>query len=156
MSFRHTPDNLIFVNNFGFPLAWFLTQEPGYSLPEGHIGRNYVPHKRHHITKLKGETPCQMDGGYDTEDFLWKEGDRYIAKVQQYIDAYELHVNPPPTAEQIAESEEQQRVWGIKTNLHDIDIKSIRSLREYVAAQPNASKEIKDKEKDAKKERLKL
>lgn len=94
--FQHHPDGIIFINEHGFPLDWWLTQEPGYSgLPEGAIGRLYVPTKRHHITIMKGDTPSQFPGEID-EHHLWAEGDGYISKLQDYIDAYELFINPPP------------------------------------------------------------
>lgn len=105
MNFRHTPDNSIFINDIEFTLDWFLIQEPGYSgLPKDCIARIYVPGKRHHLTKQResDDALIQIDGGYDTEDFLWKEGDKYIAKLQTYVDAYELYINPPLTQEEIA------------------------------------------------------
>jgi hypothetical protein len=44
----------------------------------------------------------------------------------------------------------------IKTKLKEIDLKSIRSMREWVAAQPDAPAYIKDFEIEAADERIKL
>lgn len=55
---------------------------------------------------------------------------------------------PEPTPEQIASE--------AKATLREIDIASIRALREYVAAQPDAPQIIKDKEAAAAVERGKL
>jgi hypothetical protein len=100
--FQHNfEDKKIVINNTLLPYDWFLTQEPAYSvLPECCIGRIYVPNKRHHMTMLKGETPCQCEGGLD-ENNLWAEGDAYIAKEADYAAAYELFINPPPTQAEI-------------------------------------------------------
>lgn len=93
-------DNQIFINNTMVPKEWFLTQEPNYSeLPENCIGRLYVPGKRHHVTMMKGETPCQCEGEHDNH--VWAEGEAYIAKEAEYAAAYELFANPPPTQAEI-------------------------------------------------------
>lgn len=42
------------------------------------------------------------------------------------------------------------------TKLTEIDIASVRSIREYIAAQPDAPKALKDKETEAIAERVKL
>lgn len=106
MRFAHTREDKILVNEYVFPLDWFLTQEPNYKLPKGYVARNYIPGKRNHITMMKGDTPCQMDSGYDTDDFLWLEGDGYIANIQTYVDAYELFINPPPAPPTVSEYKE--------------------------------------------------
>lgn len=118
--FQHTPDNEIIINGYLFPLDWWLTQEPNYSgLPTEIIGRLYVPRKRHHLTKLRAsdEALIQMDGGYDTEDFLWLEGDGYIAKLQTYIKEYQLYINPPLTQEEIQQVERDQQETIAKEEL---------------------------------------
>lgn len=56
----------------------------------------------------------------------------------------------------IAASEQAMALQQIKNTLRDIDIASIRSLREYVAAQENAPQYVKDHEDRAKAERAKL
>lgn len=99
--FQHHPDGEIYIGDYAFPLIWWLTQEPSYSgLPEGAIGRLYIPKKRHHLTIIKNDAPYQSDGGLNNEN-LWPEGDGYISKLQDYIDAYDLYLNPPLSLEQI-------------------------------------------------------
>ena len=140
--FQHHPDGFIFINDISFSLDWFLTQEPNYSgLPEDAIGRLYVPTKRHHITIMKGDTPTQFPGEID-ENHLWAEGDRYIANVQTYVDAYELFIHPPITKEQ----KDEQFNNGVDNDLYVIDIKSIRSIREWIVTQNNAPQQLKDYE----------
>lgn len=104
--FQHT-DGHIIIHNLAVPYDWFIEQEPNYSvLPENCIGRIYIPHKRHHLTMLKGETPCQCEGEH--ENHVWAEGDSYIAKYADYVEAYNLYLNPPPTPEEQAELDATQ------------------------------------------------
>lgn len=50
----------------------------------------------------------------------------------------------------------EQAAQAVKDKLAAIDIASIRSLREYIAAKSDAPKELKDKEAEAAKERVKM
>ena len=138
MRFTHTKEDKILINEYKFPLKWWLTQEPDYKLPEGYVARIYIPGKQNHLTLMKGDTPCQYDGGYDDKDkFLWDEGDGYIKKLQTYIDAYDLFINPPAPPLTKLELDEVFNS-GIKKELRILDFKSIRDIREWVVSQPNA------------------
>lgn len=55
---------------------------------------------------------------------------------------------PPPTPEQLAAQ--------AKAKLADIDMRSIRAIREYLAAKPDAPQVLKDREAEAVAERVKL
>lgn len=84
--FRHHPDHWIYINNARYPLAWWLMQEPSYNLPAGAIGRDYNPDN--HVlyssaSQWAGETP-------------WQEGDAYIAKAEQYEQAWQEFQTPQP------------------------------------------------------------
>jgi hypothetical protein len=66
-----------------------------------------------------------------------------------------VQFKPEATEEQRAEVMDIVRSFSVekykqaekaKQELLDIDLKSIRSIREYIASQPNAPKEIKDRE----------
>lgn len=59
-------------------------------------------------------------------------------------------------AELIAAREEQERQAQLKGQLLEIDLKSVRALREYIAAQADAPQYIKDKELAAQTTRAKL
>lgn len=56
----------------------------------------------------------------------------------------------------IAEQEQAERVTAIKGRLKEIDGKSIRSIREWIAAQPTAPQWVKDYDAEASVEREKL
>lgn len=62
------------------------------------------------------------------------------------------YVAPPPTPEEIAE------VASVlaKAKLADIDLRSIRAIREYIVAQPDAPTILKDRDAEAAVERGKL
>lgn len=101
MSFKHINDaaggNRINVDGFRMSADFFETQEPGYSLPENAISRIYVPGKRHHLKIMRNGVPTSIQGP-DTVDHVWPEGDAYIAKKQDYIDAWE-EANKPDIEE---------------------------------------------------------
>ncbi|GEM_PF-2231386 len=87
MSFRHHPDGLIYINELCLPLLFFQQQEPGYVLPEGATGREYVPNIRHIL----------FDGSSQWADAMpWPEGDGYLAKKAQYQTTFETANTPAP------------------------------------------------------------
>jgi len=59
------------------------------------------------VTMMKGDTPTQFPGEID-ENHRWAEGDNYITRLQTYIDAYELFINPPPPPPTQAELDAQK------------------------------------------------
>lgn len=73
--FQHHPDGYIVIGGVHFPLAFFQMMEPGYTLPEGMIGRTYVPNQVHKVYNQNSEFVQELD---------WTEGDNYIAKVSDY------------------------------------------------------------------------
>jgi hypothetical protein len=147
--FQHT-DGHIIIHDLVLPYDWFITQEPNYSvLPENCIGRIYIPKKRHHLTMLKGETPCQCEGEH--ENHVWAEGDSYIAKYQEYAEAYLAFLNPPLTPEQKIEKDNNE----ICAELELIDKASIRAIRKsLIAGAP--TQELVECENNAKSMRAKL
>ncbi len=154
--FQHHPDGVIFINDNAFPLDWFLEQEPAYvGLPDGAIGRLYVPGKRHHITMVKDDDVIYQNPGDEDENHLWDEGDAYIANLQTYVDAYDLFANPPPTPPTQEELDEQFN-QDINIELRTLDINSIRAIREWIAKQPDAPQELKDHESKAINKRKKI
>jgi hypothetical protein len=75
MRFQHHPDGVITINDLQYALDEFLVDEPDYQLPEGYIGREYVPGERHMLfTSTRA----------DPQPLTWPEGDGYIAKVAEY------------------------------------------------------------------------
>lgn len=85
----------------------------------------------------------------------------FDAKAQQCVreaGAWVLRDIPPPpkpkepTPEEIKEAENA----AIKAKLSEIDFASIRALREYIAAKPDAPQLLKDREAAAVAERAKL
>lgn len=77
MMFRHHPDGWIYLGELQLTLAQFLAVEPDYSLPEGAIGREYVPEERHTVFSSDGLLPefCVLP---------WPEGDLYLSQTEQY------------------------------------------------------------------------
>jgi hypothetical protein len=75
MRFQHHPDGLITINDFIYPLKEFQIDEPAYALPEGYIGREYVPGERHFLFTSNRADP---------QPPTWPEGDGYIANVETY------------------------------------------------------------------------
>lgn len=73
-----------------------------------------------------------------------REGQEYLADDSVEMVAY------------YAEKVQQENLRKVKAKLAEIDLKSIRSLREWVVAQPNAPQFIKDYEESAAAERVKL
>lgn len=51
---------------------------------------------------------------------------------------------------------EANKAEAVKAKLADIDLRSIRAIREYLAAKPDAPKVLKDREAEAATERAKL
>lgn len=75
MRFQHHPGGWITVNDFVCTLEEFLVDEPGYQLPEGYIGREYMPGVKHFLFTATRADP---------QSLVWLEGDNYLAKVDQY------------------------------------------------------------------------
>lgn len=55
-----------------------------------------------------------------------------------------------------AERQKGKQDEKVKRRLSAIDVASVRAIREYIAAQPNAPKAVKDREAEAAAERAKL
>lgn len=55
-----------------------------------------------------------------------------------------------------AAAAEANKAEAVKAKLADIDLRSIRAIREYLAAKPDAPKVLKDREAEATLERAKL
>ena len=75
MRFQHHPDGVITINSFAYALEEFQIDEPDYVLPDGYIGREYVPGDRHVLF---------TNNRADPQPLAWPEGDGYIAKVELY------------------------------------------------------------------------
>ncbi len=90
--FQHLGDRIT-INGLTLPLEFFQQLEPAYELPEGAIGRNYIPSTEHVITYAVG-----MMGA----DPTWAEGDTYLGKFDEYQDAYANYIAPSqPSADLI-------------------------------------------------------
>jgi hypothetical protein len=91
--FRHHPDGLIYLGNLELPLEFFVSQEPGYSLPAGAIERSYTQGDRHVLFDRANQWAGEMP---------WVEGDTYLAKTAQYQAAWDAFVEanqPAPGAD---------------------------------------------------------
>lgn len=87
--FRHHPDQIIYINNLQFSLDFFKQLEPNYLLPEGILSREYLPDKYHKLFDERGQWAGEIP---------WREGDIYLAKVNQYKtawDNYQKSLIPP-------------------------------------------------------------
>lgn len=73
--FQHHPDGYIIINNVIFPLTFFQMMEPEYTLPEGMIGRTYVPNTAHKVYNQNSEFVQELD---------WTAGNGYIANLSRY------------------------------------------------------------------------
>jgi hypothetical protein len=81
--FRHTADNIIFINSLSMPLAFFVTQEPAYTLPVGYITREYV----------QGSHNILSTGNNATGDVVpWTNGDTYISNEATYSANYTAYL----------------------------------------------------------------
>lgn len=90
MSFRHHPDNIIYINTLQIPLDFFKQLEPNYSLPEGILSREYLPDSYHKLFDERGQWAGEMP---------WVEGNVYLTKVNQYKtlwDNYQKSLIPLP------------------------------------------------------------
>jgi len=100
-SFRHTPDNIIYINNLAMPLSFFLTLNPAYALPAGYTSRNYI----------QGSYNILSTGSLAVPDAMpYADGDTYITNVAAYTVAYAAYLNPTPNLA-------QQKVITIDTML---------------------------------------
>lgn len=77
--FQHHPDGVIVINGVMFPLPFFLLMQPDYSLPEGYIGRIYIPNETHQVFNSVSSLPQPLQ---------WAAGDLYIAHLLHYSLAY--------------------------------------------------------------------
>lgn len=77
--FRHSK-NSIQINDLTVTAVFFQEQEPGYSLPEGSIGRHYTPGVEHVL---------EYPGRFVGVDLPWAEGDEYFSKIEQYREVWE-------------------------------------------------------------------
>ncbi len=83
-AFRHTPDDLIYINNTVIPLAFFVSDlDPTYALPGGYTSRNY----------LQGSYNILSDGSTAVADTVpWTDGDTYITNEVAYAAAYAAYI----------------------------------------------------------------
>lgn len=78
--FTHHPDELIYIDDFVLSLDEFLIEEPAYILPEGMIGRVYIPEENHYYIDKQGyQLPAE---------FPWEAGDIYLGKKDIYKTNY--------------------------------------------------------------------
>lgn len=81
--FRHHPDGIIFIGDLAISLTQFLLDEPAYALPDGMIGRDYIPGVKHilsdGVSQHAGPKP-------------WPAGEGYLKR----IEVYRARANPPP------------------------------------------------------------
>lgn len=78
MIFHHTPDGLIVVDGFSYPLNNFLLDEPAYALPAGMTGRLYIQGQVHFLYDALSATTRCVDR--NPRPLPWLEGDAYLAK----------------------------------------------------------------------------
>ncbi len=60
MRFQHHPDGVITIDDFAYSLEEFQIDEPNYALPEGYIGREYVPGERHFLFLPAALHACRL------------------------------------------------------------------------------------------------
>ena len=75
-TFVHHPDGYILINGERFEMDVFLLVEPGYSLPQKTIGRNYQQGVGHTLTD--GKTSFSAE-------YPWIKGDIYINRLSDFI-----------------------------------------------------------------------
>lgn len=110
-SFRHHPDNYIFIDSddkhVGLTLEEFLELEPKYSgLPEGFIGREY----RQPTTTDLGENRIYTRNSEEFESVPFLEGDKYITNIDKYIKKHEANINQQKADREKAFQEEHQKI----------------------------------------------
>ena len=103
-SFRHHPDNLIYINDVLVPLEEFIKKNPKYSLPDGYIGREYVQGKYHRVFNGKDE---------EYLDVVWKEGDKYINEYSIYK-TLEKNINDKIVQDTEMLHEQERQVYKIE------------------------------------------
>jgi len=84
----------------------------------------------------------------DIERISITEESRFYPLIMAWIDEGNIP-DPEFTDEEIAANEVNLINAGIDAELKAIDLASIRSLREYVASQPDAPQFLKDRENEA-------
>ena len=90
-TFRHTPDDVIYINATSFPLSFFLTLQPTYTLPAGETLRVYVQGSYHYTSNNLTQNAQPMP---------FAIGDTSITNEVAYALAYYNHLNPAPTLSQ--------------------------------------------------------
>ena len=74
--FSHHPDGIVCVGETEFSFDAFVKLEPGYALPRGMAGREYLPGNRH--------TLYDADGNAHGGEMPWPEGNRYLENETGY------------------------------------------------------------------------
>lgn len=125
-TFRHTPDDVIYINNTTFPLAFFLTQEPAYTLPGTYTSRYYEQTVSHYVS--------------DASDSLgqvlaWTDGDTYITNEATYAAAYQDSLYTLQQVKDMRKGEADAYSTTIKEGavsvaavIYDSDTKTLRRL----------------------------
>lgn len=93
--FQHHPDGRLLIDGQGITLQEFNEHEPAYALPDGAIGRVYIPGQRHTLTD--GQTQW---GG----PMPWPDGDRYLADAETYQPA----APPEPTLDELKATKKRE------------------------------------------------
>jgi hypothetical protein len=78
-TFRHSPDDIIFINTTSMPLSFFLTLQPTYSLPVGSITRYYEQTVTHYTSDGDNAFP---------QDIPYAIGDDSITNEVAYAAAF--------------------------------------------------------------------
>jgi len=87
-TFRHTPDNGIFINTSYMPLSFFITLVPTYALPATAISADY--------TQGVGVVWSSATS-IVSSSVTYTDGDTYIANETSYMAAYNSYLNPSPS-----------------------------------------------------------
>jgi hypothetical protein len=125
--FRHHPDGVIYINGVSLPLEEFVKEYPGYSLPEGYIGREYVKGKFHRVYNSKSEKFLDKN---------WEEGNEYIKEEQKFKEK-------KVKLEKEKRLERESKLWEqVEQNYYNT-LKRNKEVDERVAEQGKREKEAR-------------
>lgn len=148
--FFYHRDGLVIVENGG---AIYIDTPQNFAADSGAplaapVGFEFVPGQVNKVNNGRDDLP----GLADVTDYA-----AHIANVAQLVAAKQARETAAAAAARAAYLASQEGINATaKAALVKLDLESIRSLREYIAAKPDAPQFLKDKEAAAQAERTKI
>lgn len=105
--FLHHPDGYVNIGGLIVPLAWFLTQEPAYSLPAECLGREYMQ-EDHPVIDDPSKHVLFTRFSQESGSLPYIDGDTYISKKSTYEIAYQAYLDQQALPQTVADAKTYQ------------------------------------------------